>query len=323
VVGKGDKEASIMRVIRHPQHVHARQPSAVTVGNFDGMHVGHQMMLKQLLSVAKKRQWLSTVVLFEPHPQEFFSANKAPARLMRLQDKLTYLADMGIDQVLVLAFNARLAAVSAQNFLRDVLCQALQMRYLLVGDDFRFGHQRQGDCAYLQAQAPLLSYALSVMPVHGHEGVDRVSSSLVRKHLAQNQLAAAKQCLGRAYAMRGRVSKGQRLGTRLGYPTLNIMPHRMRCPLRGIYAVKVYGLAPDVVLGVASLGVRPVVQGTFELLEVHCFDFNAMVYGAKVTVVFCHFIRAEQDFDGLDALRHQIALDCQAAKVFFEKGEDQ
>lgn len=291
--------------------------AGIAIGNFDGMHLGHDALLKQLKAWAVSQQLASAVVFFEPQPHEFFSPDTASGRLMRCRDKLAVMKAYGINYAVVLPFNAHLSKLSAQDFLQHFLLNQLNMKALLVGQDFRFGYQREGDVAFLQQESPGV-FALAIAKDYAQNG-ERVSSTLVREALAQRDLGRASRYLGRTFSIKGRVAHGQKLGQGLGYPTLNIPLHRLQPPLTGIYAVTVRGLGQRVIEGVASCGYRPVVKGTTCLLEVFCFDFNQSVYGTRVEVCFHHFLREEADYPSMDALKEQIAKDVEAAKQYFSE----
>lgn len=304
-------------IIHHGLRAILSEPVALAIGNFDGMHLGHHALLTHLTQWARVQQLASAVVFFEPQPQEFFSPHNASGRLMRCRDKLAALQAYGIDHVVVLPFNARLSQLSAQDFLQHFLLKQLRMKALLVGQDFRFGYQRQGDVAFLAEQSSE-NFALEIAKDYAPNG-ERVSSTLVRESLLQRDLLRASRYLGRAFSIKGRVAHGQKLGQGLGFPTINIPLHRLQPPLMGIYAVTVRGLGRQAVQGVASCGYRPVVKGTMCLLEVFCFDFNETVYGARVEVCFHHFIREEANYPSLNALKAQIAKDVEAAKQYFKR----
>lgn len=293
------------------------QPHAVTIGNFDGLHLGHQAMLTRLQLVAKERKLPSCVLSFEPHPREFFSPDKAPARLSSLREKADELALLGIDHLHVFRFNQTFAALSADEFIVRVLMDTLQARYVLVGDDFRFGAQRAGDIALLAQSGTTNGFeaeALSTVQIDG----ERASSTAVRTALAAGDLAHATQLLGRPYSICGRVMHGDKLGRELGYPTANVQLKHNRPPLSGIFAVRVSGLGTESLPGVASLGVRPTVKGAgaAPVLEVHLFDFHDEIYGRRVRVDFLHKLRDEAKYPDLPSLVAQIGRDVDNAKHF-------
>jgi len=300
-------------------------PVGLTIGNFDGVHRGHRAMLEMLVGKARELGLPSCALTFEPHPREFFSPATAPTRLTRLREKLELIAEAGVEQVHVLRFDARLAALAAERFVEDVLVRGLGVRWLLVGSDFRFGAKRAGDCALLQSAAPRFGFGLAAMPEVTDAGAgagDRVSSSAVRAALAAGDLASAARLLGRAYVMSGRVAHGEKLGRALGFPTANIVLRRPP-PLAGIYAVEAeIEETRQQFRGVASVGRRPTVkQGAAPLLEVHLFDFDRPLYGRHLRVRFLEKLRDEEKYDGLEALRAAIARDAVRAREFLAKRE--
>jgi len=307
-----------MEFIRGQHNLRPRHYGCVaTIGNFDGVHLGHQAVLAQLAEPAGKLRLPRLVVTFEPQPQEFFAGPAAPpARLMRLREKLLALNGLGIERVLCLRFDQRLATVPAETFIEDLLVTRLGIRYLVIGDDFRFGHRRAGDFAMLVAAGQK----------HGFEVVDnhsfmidgeRASSTWVRQALGWGDLELAAQLLGRPYDMCGRVAHGDQRGRTLGFPTANIYLHRRATPVYGVYAVLMSGPGLKLWPGVANVGCRPTVQGVREQLEVYLLDFQGDLYGKHVKVDFLHYLRPEQRFESLDALRQQIQQDEQNARNWF------
>jgi riboflavin kinase/FMN adenylyltransferase len=296
---------------------------AITVGNFDGVHLGHRAMLGRLVAGARARGLSACVLTFEPHPREFFAPSEAPARLTRLREKLELFAEAGVERVHVLRFDARLAALEAERFVAELLVARLGLAWLLVGRDFRFGARRAGDFARLEALAPTLGFEVEAMADVCDEdapGSPRVSSSAVRAALAAGDLARAARLLGRPYAMSGRVAHGEKLGRALGFPTANIVLRR-RPPLAGIYAVEVeLEETRQRLRGVASVGRRPTVaEGAPPLLEVHLFDFAGAIYGRHLRVTFRAKLREEEKFSGLAALRAAIAQDAARAREWFAR----
>ena len=291
-------------------------PVALTVGNFDGIHRGHQAMLQRLLAGARKRGLTSCVLTFEPHPREFFAPLAAPTRLTSLREKLELLAAHGVERVHVLRFSRSFAALAPEAFVEQVLARQLRARWLLIGEDFRFGAKRTGDLALLNKLGALHRYAVETMPTVLHAGV-RVSSSAVRAALAAGDLVAAETLLARTYSISGRVVHGRKLGRELGFATANVQLKHNRPPLTGIYAVKVHGIGAAARPAVASLGVRPTITASGRaVLEVHLFDFSGDLYAAHLRVEFLHKIRDEEKYPDLEALKTQIARDCEAAKSF-------
>jgi len=322
-----------MHVFRGLHHARLAQggPSAVTVGNFDGVHRGHQAMLALLCSEAQHRGLASTVLTFEPHPRDFFAVRagtpeRAPTRIATLRDKLEELERCGIQRAVVLRFDGRLAAQPPQAFIEEVLVKGLDTRYVLVGDDFRFGAQRAGDYAMLDAAgepapgrpgfdvARMLSYE-----VHGL----RVSSSAVREALAAGDMALAARLLGRPYSISGHVLHGKKLGRELGFPTLNLRFGHPRPAAMGIFVVRVQGLAAQSLVGVANLGTRPTVDDAGRvLLEVHCLDWPAALgpdtgYGRVVRVDLLAKLHDELRYPSMQALRDGIAADVTQARAWF------
>ncbi len=293
------------------------QPHAITIGNFDGLHVGHQAMLTRLQQVARARQLPTCVLSFEPHPREFFTPADAPARLSSLREKAVRLQELGIDRLHVCPFNRAFAALSAAEFIQRVLVDTLHTRYVLVGDDFRYGAQRAGDFGLLTRTGLALGFDADALPTVELAG-ERASSTAVRNALAAGDLAHATRLLGRPYSICGRVVQGDKLGRELGYPTANIQFKLNRPPLSGIFAVTVSGIDDRVLPGVASLGVRPTVKnpGAAPVLEVHLFDFNADVYGQRVRVDFLHKLRDEAKYPDLVSLVAQIGRDVDDAKHY-------
>ena len=269
-------------------------PHAVTIGNFDGLHLGHQAMLARLQDVARARGLPSCVLSFEPHPREFFAPEQAPARLSSLREKAECLQRMGIDRLHVFRFDRAFASLSAEAFIEQVLGTTLQARYVLVGDDFRYGAKRAGDFALLKQTGERLGFDAEFLPTVEVAG-ERSSSTAVRSALAAGELEHAARLLGRPYSISGREVHGDKLGRDIGFPTANIQLKHNRPPLMGIFAVEVCGLNGEPLPGVASLGKRPTVKGAdaVPVLEVHRFDFKAEIYGRRVRVDFLHKLRDE------------------------------
>ncbi|MDR2189059.1 MAG: bifunctional riboflavin kinase/FAD synthetase [Azonexus sp.] len=296
-------------------------PVVLAIGNFDGVHRGHAALLEQLGAAARQSGLTPTVLSFEPHPREFFARASAPARLTTLREKLELLGEAGVAQTMICPFNARFAALTAEQFIEDVLCRSLRTRRLIIGDDFRFGHRRQGDFALLQAVGARLGFGVSAMPTVV-VGDERASSSAVRRALAAGDMAHAARLLGRPYGMDGQVVHGDKLGRQLGFATANLRIKHNPLPMTGVFAVEVSGLGMSAserpLPGVANLGVRPTVGGTRTLLEVHLFDFDRDIYGAHIAVRFVKKLRDEQRFASLAALQAQIAADAAAARAHFK-----
>jgi riboflavin kinase/FMN adenylyltransferase len=294
----------------------ADSPIALTIGNFDGVHLGHRAMIARLAESARPRGLPVSVMTFEPQPQEFFAPDQAPARLTTLREKLELLSACGVDRVYVCSFGYRFAQLSADEFVTRILHSGLAVRWLLVGDDFRFGARRAGDIAMLRAMASHAGFEVEAMASVTTVGV-RVSSTAIRVCLERGDLDAAESLLGRRYAIAGKVVSGDRLGAKLGYPTANVQLKRLRAPLSGIFVIEVDGLANAPLPGVASLGVRPTVKDRGRpTLEAHLFDFDRNLYGKRITVRFLKKLRDEQKFANLDALVAQMHLDAAAARDF-------
>lgn len=305
-----------MRVFRgHSRPVPA--PVALAVGNFDGVHLGHAELLRRLADAASRRALVPTVLSFEPHPREFFAPDAAPARLSTLREKLELLAEAGVEQTMICPFNAAFAALSADEFIEQVLVGALRVGHLIVGDDFRFGRGRTGDFALLQAAGRQHGFTVETMGSVTVDG-ERVSSSGVRRALAAGDMERAARLLGRPYVIDGQVVHGQKLGRQIGFATANLRIKHNPLPMTGVFAVEVGGLGETPLPGVANLGIRPTVGGTRPLLEAHLFDFARDIYGAHISVRFVHKLRDEQRFPNFDALKAQIAADAAAARAFFK-----
>ena len=314
-----------MRVFSGFHHPGIADACALTIGNFDGVHRGHQAMLALLRNEAQHRGLPSCVMTFEPHPRDYFAraAGKpelAPARIATLRDKLSELERCGVDQVVVLRFDHALASLSPEAFIVDMLVRGLGARYILVGDDFRFGAKRAGDYAMLDAAGPAHGFDVARMKSYEVHGL-RVSSSAVRQALADGDMAQAESLLGRTYSISGHVVHGRKLGRELGFRTLNLRFAHAKSAAMGIYAVRTHGLGEQPLDGVASLGVRPTVEDAGRvLLEVHCLDWPARLgaegaYGKLVRVELLHKLRDEARFDGLEALTAAIEQDVQDARV--------
>jgi riboflavin kinase / FMN adenylyltransferase len=319
-----------MRVFRGLHHNGLAGACALTIGNFDGVHRGHQAMLALLRSEAAQRGVRSCVLTFEPHPRDFFAARSgrqqaAPARIGTLRDKLTDLAQCGVDQAVVLPFDSRLAAQSPQAFIDEVLVAGLGARYVLVGDDFRFGARREGDYAMLDAAGDARGFDVARMNSYEVHGL-RVSSSAVRDALGAGRMDDAARLLGRPYRISGHVVHGRKLGRDLGFRTLNLRFAHWKPAAEGIFVVQVHGLADAPLPGVANLGVRPSldpndVNGGRVLLETHCLQWPTQLgpegaYGKIIRVELLHKLHGERKYDGLDALQKGIAQDCDDARAW-------
>ncbi|MBD8576430.1 bifunctional riboflavin kinase/FAD synthetase [Pseudomonas syringae] len=293
-----------------PQH----RGCVATIGNFDGVHRGHQAILARLRERAVELGVPSCVVIFEPQPREFFGPETAPARLARLRDKIELLRAEGVDRVLCLSFNQRLSRLDAAAFVDTILIDGLGVKHLEVGDDFRFGYDRKGDFDFLQQVGAAHSFTVEAAQTVEIDGV-RVSSTKVRKALAASDFVLAERLLGRPFAIAGRVLHGQKLARQLGTPTANVQLKRRRVPLSGVYLVSTH-IDGQTWAGVANIGVRPTVAGDGSAhLEVHLLDFAGDLYGRRLTVVFHHKLRDEQRFASLEALKTAINADVAAARA--------
>jgi len=306
-----------MQIIRNLQSLKRHHHGCVaTIGNFDGVHLGHQAVLGQLAEKADEFNLPLTVVTFEPQPQEYFRPEQAPPRLTRFREKVQALRRYAVDRVLVLRFSETFSLQSPDVFIQNLLVNGLGVKYLVIGDDFRFGKNRIGDFSMLQAAGREHGFEVVNMHTFALDG-ERVSSTRVRTALGEGDLNAAEKLLGRVYRMSGRVAHGDKKGRTIGFPTANIHLHRIATPLRGVFAVKLFGVAGEPLPGVANLGTRPTVGGMRTLLEVHLFDFDGDIYGRHVHVDFLHKLRDERRFDSFDALKAQIVLDAEQALIFF------
>ncbi|HOB63469.1 MAG TPA: bifunctional riboflavin kinase/FAD synthetase [Candidatus Competibacteraceae bacterium] len=307
-----------MELIRGQRHLRPRHRGCVaTIGNFDGVHLGHQAIIAQLTEQAVRLHLPRVVITFEPQPQEFFAGPTAPpARLMRLREKLLALDGLGIERTLCLTFDRALAALPAERFIEDLLVQHLGIRYLVVGDDFRFGHRRAGDFAMLVAAGQCHGFEVADTRSCILDG-ERISSTRIRQTLSLGDLELATRLLGRPYDMCGRVAYGDQVGRTIGFPTANIHLHRRVTPVYGVYAVMMSGPGLRPWPGIANVGRRPTVQGNRERLEVHLLDFQGDLYGRHVKVDFLHYLRPEQRFESLAALQAQIQQDERAARTYF------
>lgn len=291
----------------------------ITIGNFDGVHQGHQALIAQVIAKAQRLRVPSLVITFEPHPFEFFSQEKVTIpRLTRLREKFYALAACGVDYVLVLPFNQSLASLTAEAFITQVLYHYLKPQAVIIGDDFRFGYKRQGDFTLLQTMGKTVGFTVQAMPTLEMAG-ERVSSTRIRQALLQGDHDLAEQLLGHPYFMLGRVGHGDQLGRKLGFPTANIFLHRKLAPVSGVYIVYMYGIAPYPLPAVANVGSRPTVNGTRVLLEVHLLNFNQDIYHRYVKVEFVKKIREEIRYPNLDELKKQIAIDVAEAHDYFKK----
>ncbi|WP_462151050.1 bifunctional riboflavin kinase/FAD synthetase [Pseudoalteromonas xiamenensis] len=287
----------------------------LTIGNFDGVHLGHAAVIKGLMQDAERLGLPSTVMLFEPQPQEFFAKDKAPARLTRLRDKLRLLAELGVERVICVSFNHRFANMAAEQFVDDILVNKLGVKALTVGDDFRFGHKRVGDFDMLQSLGE--QSGMAVKSTASFKNLNsRVSSTLIREALAKGEIGLANGMLGHPYAIAGRVIHGWKKGRELGFRTANVALKREVSPVHGVFAVQV-SLNGKQFKGVANVGTKPTLNGTKALLEVHLFDFQQEIYGQFIHVELLHKLRNEKKFETLAHLVTQIHQDVADAQQWF------
>ncbi|NKB65040.1 MAG: bifunctional riboflavin kinase/FAD synthetase [Gammaproteobacteria bacterium] len=303
-----------MQIVRSINALNLCQNGCVlTIGNFDAVHVGHQKILKQLAHQGEKLGIPVVVMTFDPTPQEYFQKADASARLTAIGSRFFQLKECGVGIMLALKFNRTLARTSADDFIKMYLVEKLKVKYLLVGDDFRFGEGRKGNYDLLSQAAAKFGFHIDRFDTVSHRG-RRVSSTYVRELLSGGELGEARQLLGRRYSMMGRVLHGDKRGRQWGFPTLNLAIKHTP-PMTGVFVVRISGIGASRIHGVANLGRRPTVDGLKMLLEIHLFDFAEEVYGERVCVEFIEKIRNERKFDSFDALKDQIAKDCVAAKV--------
>ena len=308
-----------MILIRDSYNVQAQhRPSVVSIGNFDGVHLGHVRLLALLKEKAQALGAKATAMTFEPHPHEFFSPQNAPPRLSRWRDKLEKLSDAGVDQVFSLRFNESLSQTSAEDFVRKYLVEGIGVRHVVIGDDFRFGRKRAGDVHALRKLGEQWNFSISTVDTY-LIGDERVSSTRIRDVLKQDDFDTARSLLGYPYAIHGKIAHGDKRGRTIGFPTANIILPHDNIPVWGVYAVLMQFPDSEPKPGVANVGVRPTVGGDRVLLETHLFDFSEDIYGERVRVEFKSKIRDEQRFDSFDALKAQIDKDAAAARSWFEQ----
>ncbi len=304
-----------MELVRGLQNIKPEHRGCVlTVGNYDGVHLGHQQMIGALNRRAAEFGCPGTVLVFEPSSKEFIDPQGAPPRLTRWREKVLALARAGVQRLVTLRFDARIRAMSPQEFVDELIVGALGARHVVIGDDFRYGRHAAGTIESLAASGPLGGFTVEQIPPYVIDGV-RVSSTAVRERLERGDYAGASRLLGRGYSMRGRVVRGEQLGRTLGFPTANLRLQRRKPPLRGVIAVRAHGIEARALPGVASLGTRPTVGGVEPLLEVHLFDFDGDLYGRAIEVEFVARLRDEQKFDSLDAMMVQMKRDAAQARA--------
>ena len=316
-----EKLTSMIKIIRGLNNIREKHAGAVvTIGNFDGVHIGHQMILRRVNQEAKRLKTQSMLICFEPQPREFFDVYKAPARLTRFREKVELLAEQGISQVLCLKFNEEVRKMSSNRF-TSLLVDNLKVRALFVGDDFKFGNDRRGDFSSLKEAGSKNNF-----PVHNMYTLDfqaeRVSSTRIRDSLAVGEFQLAEKLLGHPFSISGKVIYGRQLGRTIGIPTANIQLHRYVAPISGVFACNVF-IGAELFFGVANVGVRPTVDDAnlTPILEVHLLNFNRMIYGESVKVVFLKKLRDEKKYEDLSALKSAINQDVRNAETFFESVE--
>jgi riboflavin kinase/FMN adenylyltransferase len=306
-----------MELIRslHNLREHHRKCVA-TIGNFDGLHLGHQAIISQLKDIANTYDLPTVVIIFEPQPQEYFSPENAPTRLTRLREKVEELSRLGVDRLVVLRFDEELANLSAREFVELLLIEGLDIRHLVVGDDFRFGKDRQGDYATLEMMANEFGYKLDHTDTCSFEG-ERISSTRIRQTLANDDLQLASQLLGRGYAISGRVVHGDKRGRELGFATANMELHRLHSPVTGVYVTRVHGIDDKSYPAVTSIGTRPMFDGEGMRLETHILDFDEILYAKHIRVEFLQKLRPESKYSDIDALIKAIESDIENARQYF------
>lgn len=292
-----------------------------TIGTFDGVHLGHRAILRQLTDAAEQHRLPAVAIIFEPQPHEYFARERAPARLMRLREKIQALFNAGVQRILCLRFNEELRSLTAQQFIDRILVQGLGIHHLVVGDDFRFGCDRAGDFELLTAVGREQGFTVSDTCTLEHAGA-RISSTRIRQALEAGEFGLAEQLLGHPYRIGGRVGYGKQLGRQLGVPTANVQLRRYRSPLHGVFAITAHRADGNAHPGVANVGVRPTVSGsTRPILEVHLLDFTGNLYGERIDVEFHRKLREEQKFESIDKLQEQLQKDIAEAKQLFKQGK--
>ena len=310
-----------MRLVRHLEdlpHAALKAGSIVTIGAYDGLHLGHRQLLQRVIDRARADNVPAVLMSFEPTPKEFFSAAKPPARLMRFREKFEALQAAGIDIFYCPRFSAAMRGISADDFIRRILVHGLNARHIVIGDDFRFARRREGSVEQLLRAGRVLEYGVEQVPSVIVDGI-RVSSTAIRDALREGDVAKATALLGRPYRMSGKIVRGRRVGRELGYATANVDLRRRQSAVMGIYAVRVHGLPEGPLDGVASVGTRPTFDLTKPLLEVHLFDFDRDIYGAYIHVDFIAHLRDEQRFSSVAELVAQMRVDADNARAALRK----
>ena len=308
-----------MQIIRGINQLQSfSQGCVLTIGNFDGVHTGHNVVINKLAEKGKLRGLPVVVMVFEPQPLEFFLKDNAPSRLTRLREKILHIESLPVDYFLIASFNQKFADMDPEYFIKEILVQRLNVKYLVVGDDFHFGKARRGNFSLLQVAGGQYGFKVADTASFSVKGC-RVSSTLIRDALSNGHLLQAKSFLGRDYSVCGRVVHGEKLGRKIGFPTANIQMLRKNTPIQGVFAVTMTGLGSKPIYGVANVGTRPTVDGRSKvLLETHLFNFDQNIYGKYVEVHFKHKIRSEMHFQSVDDLKQQIQLDTAQAKTLLQ-----
>lgn len=306
-----------MKFLRYPQLTPFKKSSVVTIGNFDGVHLGHQALIKRATEIALKQSLQSVVVTMQPLASEYFNKNDKTIILTPFKYKYILIKKLSVDYLCVLNFNKNLAELTADEFIQSILIDGLNAKHIIIGDDFKFGKNRSGDIHLLRRYCEPLDISISAIETVANEN-QRISSSQVRNELALNHFKKVKGLLGRWFGITGRVTRGEQLGRTLDFPTINIKLKNRKLPLKGIYCVKVRFDNDKIYLGAASLGTRPTVDGVEKMLEVYILDFNKQVYGQNVEVLFYHKIRNEVKFEGLEELKRHIKQDVIKTRLFFD-----
>ncbi|MBK4764761.1 MAG: bifunctional riboflavin kinase/FAD synthetase [Pantoea sp. Brub] len=309
-----------MEFIRGIHNINDKHSGCVlTIGNFDGVHLGHKALLLKLCKAGKKLNLPVTVIIFEPQTFELLSKNRIPARLTCLREKLKYLSECNIDKILCIRFNYQFSQMPANVFIFDLLVNKLQVKYLLVGSDFKFGVGGKGDVCLLKKASKKYGFKVVVFNTL-HKDKYRISSTVIRKMLAKDNLILAEYLLGHSFTISGKVIHGNKLGHMLGFPTANISLYGRILPIQGVYAVEVQGVTIKPILGIANIGIRPSIKDCNYLLEVHLFDININIYGKYIDVSIKYKIRDEKQFTSLETLKNQITKDVLIARNFFNLG---
>ncbi|WP_371377852.1 bifunctional riboflavin kinase/FAD synthetase [Thalassotalea aquiviva] len=304
----------LVRGIHNIRDVH--RGCVLTIGNFDGVHLGHQRVISALVEKATRLNLIPAVMVFEPQPQELFNPQMAPARLTRLRDKYRLLQELGVKRLICVNFNHKFASQSAEYFVEHLLVEKLGIKHLIIGDDFHFGKNRQGDFSMLVKEGQRLGFGVNDTASYMVQDC-RISSTEIRKALQQDHIAEAERMLGRQYSISGRVVHGDKQGRNLGFPTANVLLKRCVSPVKGVYVVQAK-LANNMYYGVANIGSRPTINGVRQQLEVHLFNFQKEIYGQQIDVTLLHKLREERRFDSLAALTEQIAKDSEQARQYVQ-----